>query len=202
MHTQLNCQSKQTHTKLIFIRKRAIPRGRGRPAQGDRCRGPFENKAAKRLAAGGTETSPRRRGPEHRSESGGSRGSRASSPLATHSSSAGESGHLPFSGVSAWAVSLALSPQARCLAPPSSCLLVAQREREGPWHCHRCPTYSGEPKAEAADSRGAAGASARPCHPFRRAPPVPGKKSFNRRLIIYPLPRNHLIDKSVPLKRT
>lgn len=112
----------------------------------------------------------------------GARGSRAPSPLAT-----GESENLPFSGISAQALSFALSLRARGSGCPSGA--------EGPWHS------PGEPKAGAAIPCHPAGAAI-PCHPFPRGAPVPGQESPNRhRITFIPSQKNHRI-KSVPLKRT
>lgn len=89
MHTQLNCQSKQTNTHKINLH---LEKSNPSRLRSPRC---SKNQAAKCLVAGGMETSPRRRGPSIE-ESRGARGSRASSPLATRSSGAWESGNLPF----------------------------------------------------------------------------------------------------------
>ncbi|KAM7081044.1 uncharacterized protein J5F26_014843 [Ciconia maguari] len=187
MHTQLNCQSKQTNTKLIFIWKRAIPRSRGL----------FENKAAKRLLASGMETSPRRRGLSTEA-SRGSRGSHASSPLATRSSGTGESGNLPLSGISTRAFSFALSLQARCLALPSRC---------SRWHrgsTRDLGTATAAPRVQASRKQRLQPAEVPQGIQRTLAIPFDTRRLSQARnhLIIYPLPRNHLIDKSGPLKRT
>lgn len=119
-HTQLNRQSKQTNTKLISGWKRAIPPRPRSSRPGD----PLPSSVRKE--SGGTEPAARRPGPSA-GASRGARGSRASPPPAARGSGAGESGNLPFSGISTRALPFALSPPA--LALPSRRLLVAPREQ-------------------------------------------------------------------------
>lgn len=88
MDTQLNCQSRQTNTKLILVWKRAIAGGRGCPELLERNIPRWDGNASEPPST----------------EPAGAQGSWAPSPLAT-----GESRILPFSGISAQALSFALS---------------------------------------------------------------------------------------------
>lgn len=152
--TQLNCQSRQTNTKLILVWKRAIAGGRGCPGLLGRNIPCWDGSGSEMLST------------EHRSQRG-AQGSRAPSPLAT-----GESGNLPFWGISAQALSFSLSLRARSSGWPSGV--------EGPWHS------PGQPKAGAAI----------PCHPFPCVAPVPGQESPNRHRITLSPPKKKIIESS------
>lgn len=154
MDTQLNCQSRQTNTKLILVWKGAVPGGRG-------CPGLLERNIPEVLGWEHLQDT------EHRAqEPGGLGGSWAPSPPAT-----GEGGNLPFSGISAQALSFALSLRARSSGWPSGA--------EGPWH------GPGEPKAGTATL----------CHPFPLTAPVPGQESPNRQRITS-IPSQEIIESS------
>lgn len=154
MDTQLNCQSRQTNTKLILVWKRAITGGRGCPGLLERNIPCWDGSGSEMLST------------EHWSQ-WGAQGSWAPSQAT------GESGNLPFWGISAQALLFSLSLRARSSGWPSG--------GEGPWHS------PDQPKAGAAI----------PCHPFPRVAPIPGQESPNRhRITLSPPQKKYKIIKS------
>jgi len=208
MHTQLNCQSKQTQNSSSSGKEQSLA-AEAAPLEATAAGVPLQTKHQNVSRPAGRKR--RRRGPRIEALRG-ARGSRASPPLAPRSCGAGQRGNLPCAGISTRACSFAPALPAWRPALPSRCLSVAPGQREGPWHGRRCPADPGEPRAEAAAAEVPWGCGAplpslstRAAHPRqeitsstsnRLSPP---KKSLHRHRIVYRLPRNHFIDKLVPL---
>lgn len=120
MDTQLNCQSRQTNTKLILVWSRAIAGSRGCPGLLERNIPPWDGNVSETPSTG------------HRSQGGS--GLLGPSPLAT-----GDSRNLPFSGISAQVLSFPC--ERGVLRGPAGWGALAQPWRAQSRGCHPLPSF-------------------------------------------------------------